>query len=112
MMLKRAVEQNPGCDGIVLGGHGLFTWGETSRDCYRRTLAVIDHLGQFVLDHLARKQRVLFGEEFTFSITLENAKLLPLPWLEIEEAIARSLAFSSRNARMPWRAIATISPRS
>lgn len=44
------------------------------------------------------EQRVLFGEEFTFSITLENAKLLPLPWLEIEEAIARSLAFSSRNA--------------
>ena len=46
------------------------------------------------------EQRVLFGEEFTFSITLENAKLLPLPWLEIEEAIARSLAFSSRNARV------------
>jgi len=46
------------------------------------------------------EQRVLFGEEFTFSIALENAKLLPLPWLEIEEAIARSLAFSSRNARV------------
>ncbi len=46
------------------------------------------------------EQRVLFGEEFTFSITLENAKLLPLPWLEIEEAIARSLAFSGRNARV------------
>lgn len=46
------------------------------------------------------EQRVLFGEEFTFSITLENAKLLPLPWLEIEEAIARSLVFSSRNARV------------
>ena len=46
------------------------------------------------------EQRVLFGEEFTFSITLENAKLLPLPWLEIEEAIARSLAFSSGNARV------------
>ena len=25
MMLRRAVDQNPGCDGIILGGHGLFT---------------------------------------------------------------------------------------
>ena len=25
MMMKRAVKEQPGCDGIVLGGHGLFT---------------------------------------------------------------------------------------
>ena len=41
MELRRAVDQNPGCDGIVLAGHGLFTWGDSSRDCYRRSLAVI-----------------------------------------------------------------------
>ena len=28
LMLKRAVEANPGCDGLILGGHGLFTWGD------------------------------------------------------------------------------------
>src|SRR5262245_43912297 len=27
LMLQQAVEANPDCDGIVLGGHGLFTWG-------------------------------------------------------------------------------------
>ncbi len=42
MMMKRAVEENPGCDGIVLGGHGLFTWGQTQRECYLNTLNVID----------------------------------------------------------------------
>jgi len=26
MMLKKIVEETPGCDGVVLGGHGLFTW--------------------------------------------------------------------------------------
>ena len=26
-MLRNAVKANPGCDGIILGGHGLFTWG-------------------------------------------------------------------------------------
>ncbi len=45
MMMKRAVEENPGCDGIVLGGHGLFTWGQTQRECYLNTLTVIDQLG-------------------------------------------------------------------
>jgi rhamnose utilization protein RhaD (predicted bifunctional aldolase and dehydrogenase)/NAD(P)-dependent dehydrogenase (short-subunit alcohol dehydrogenase family) len=51
MMMKRAVEQNPGCDGILLGGHGLFTWGETQRECYLNTLAVIDSIGQFIKKH-------------------------------------------------------------
>lgn len=51
MMMKRAVEQNPGCDGILLGGHGLFTWGETQRECYLNTLAVIDSIGQFIKTH-------------------------------------------------------------
>ena len=35
MMLRRAVEEHPGCDGILLGSHGLFTWGATQHDCYR-----------------------------------------------------------------------------
>lgn len=61
MMLKRAVEENPGCDGIVLGGHGLFTWGETQRECYLNTLTVIDQLGQFIAAHGQRKGDVRFG---------------------------------------------------
>jgi rhamnose utilization protein RhaD (predicted bifunctional aldolase and dehydrogenase)/NAD(P)-dependent dehydrogenase (short-subunit alcohol dehydrogenase family) len=61
MMLKKAVEQNPGCDGIVLGGHGLFTWGPTQRECYLNTITIIDQLGQFVLDHVQRSAATLFG---------------------------------------------------
>ena len=38
MMLRSAVAENPGCDGIVLGGHGLFTWGQTQRECYLNTI--------------------------------------------------------------------------
>ena len=61
MMLKRAVEDNPGCDGIVLGGHGLFTWGETQRECYFNTLTVIDQLGQFIARHGERRGNSRFG---------------------------------------------------
>jgi rhamnose utilization protein RhaD (predicted bifunctional aldolase and dehydrogenase)/NAD(P)-dependent dehydrogenase (short-subunit alcohol dehydrogenase family) len=61
MMLRRAVQQSPQCDGIVLGGHGLFTWGETQRESYLNTITMIDHLGQFIQDHLAEKTASLFG---------------------------------------------------
>jgi rhamnose utilization protein RhaD (predicted bifunctional aldolase and dehydrogenase)/NAD(P)-dependent dehydrogenase (short-subunit alcohol dehydrogenase family) len=61
MMMKRAVEENPGCDGIVLGGHGLFTWGETQRECYITTLTVIDQIGQFIERHGAKKGPSRFG---------------------------------------------------
>lgn len=62
MMLRRIVEQHPGADGVVLGGHGLFTWGNTQRECYINTLTVIDDLGQFVQEHLD-KQGTPFGGE-------------------------------------------------
>src|SRR3989440_1170224 len=61
MMLKRAIAANPGCDGIVLGGHGLFTWGETQRECYVNTITAIDRLGQFVVEHVERKKSGVFG---------------------------------------------------
>jgi rhamnose utilization protein RhaD (predicted bifunctional aldolase and dehydrogenase)/NAD(P)-dependent dehydrogenase (short-subunit alcohol dehydrogenase family) len=51
MMLKRIVEETPGCDGVVLGGHGLFTWGSTQRECYLNTITIIDQLGQFIERH-------------------------------------------------------------
>jgi rhamnose utilization protein RhaD (predicted bifunctional aldolase and dehydrogenase)/NAD(P)-dependent dehydrogenase (short-subunit alcohol dehydrogenase family) len=61
IMLQKAVNENPGCDGIVLGGHGLFTWGSTQRECYLNTITIIDQLGQFVLDNVERRGANLFG---------------------------------------------------
>ena len=45
LMLKRAVEANPGCDGLILGGHGLFTWGDTQKECYLNSVRTIDQMG-------------------------------------------------------------------
>ncbi|WP_260703568.1 bifunctional rhamnulose-1-phosphate aldolase/short-chain dehydrogenase [Edaphobacter flagellatus] len=79
MMLRQVIEQNPNADGVVLGGHGLFTWGNTQRECYLNTLAVIDHLGQFVQEHQFRKQGAIFGGEVTK--TRANSKDLALELL-------------------------------
>ena len=69
MMLKKAVEANPGCDGVVLGGHGLFTWGDTQRECYLNTITIIDQLGQFVLEHV----RETAGNDFWRSAIFDSA---------------------------------------
>jgi rhamnose utilization protein RhaD (predicted bifunctional aldolase and dehydrogenase)/NAD(P)-dependent dehydrogenase (short-subunit alcohol dehydrogenase family) len=65
LMLRKAVKDNPGCDGIVLGGHGLFTWGQTQRECYINTLTIIDQIGQFIERHGKAKGSVRFGGEVT-----------------------------------------------
>lgn len=46
------------------------------------------------------EQRVLFGEEITLSLSVENAKLLPLPWLEIEDSVPRTLTFTGPQLRV------------
>jgi rhamnose utilization protein RhaD (predicted bifunctional aldolase and dehydrogenase)/NAD(P)-dependent dehydrogenase (short-subunit alcohol dehydrogenase family) len=61
MMLKRIVAETPGCDGVVLGGHGLFTWGNTQRESYLNTITIIDQMGQFVERHGAAAGHRHFG---------------------------------------------------
>jgi rhamnose utilization protein RhaD (predicted bifunctional aldolase and dehydrogenase)/NAD(P)-dependent dehydrogenase (short-subunit alcohol dehydrogenase family) len=61
LMMRRAVEQNPDCDGIVLGAHGLFTWGQTQRECYLNTIMLIDQIGQFIARHGNQKGAERFG---------------------------------------------------
>ena len=42
LKLGAMAEANPNMKGVVLGGHGLFTWGPTSKECYRITLEMIN----------------------------------------------------------------------
>ena len=60
LMLRQAIAGHPECDGIVLGSHGLFTWGDTPRDCYVNSIRTIDQMGEFVDDH-ARVRGLRFG---------------------------------------------------
>jgi rhamnulose-1-phosphate aldolase/alcohol dehydrogenase len=60
LMIERAVKDNPGCEGLILGGHGLFTWGMTQRECYLNSIHTIDQMGEFILRH-QQKKGLLFG---------------------------------------------------
>lgn len=60
LMLEDAIRKNPGADGILLGSHGLFTWGRTHRECYLNSITAIDEMGQFIDDHRKNKG-IVFG---------------------------------------------------
>jgi len=63
LMIERAVKDNPSAEGLVLGGHGLFTWGTTQRDCYLNSIHTIDQMGEFILKHQAKKGSLFGGVE-------------------------------------------------
>src|SRR3989475_12800020 len=82
MMLQRAVAENPGCDGIVLGSHGLFTWGGTQYECYVNSLKTIDQMGEFVDDHARRSGRPSFGgAAVTTTVDRDATAAAILPYL-------------------------------
>ena len=60
LMLEKGVKENPGCDALILASHGLFTWGNTQRECYWNSVRTIDQMGEFILEH-QQKKGALFG---------------------------------------------------
>lgn len=63
LLIERAVRENPGAEGLILGGHGLFTWGTTQRACYLNSIHTIDQMGEFILRDQARSSSLFGGVE-------------------------------------------------
>ncbi|MFI9007584.1 bifunctional aldolase/short-chain dehydrogenase [Actinosynnema sp. NPDC053489] len=42
---------NPNAIGVILGGHGITAWGETSRQCRERSLEIIRRAAGFLAEH-------------------------------------------------------------
>lgn len=55
LQLEQCLTDNPGIRGIVLGSHGLFTWGETSKECYLNSLEVIEMASEYIAKKAADK---------------------------------------------------------
>lgn len=60
LKLKQCLDENPGIRGIMLGSHGLFTWGDTSYESYLNTLEVIERCALYLEENYA-KRRPVFG---------------------------------------------------
>lgn len=62
LLIERAVKENPGVEGLILGGHGLFTWGMSQRECYLNSIHTIDQMGEFIQQHQTKKSTLFGGE--------------------------------------------------
>ena len=51
LKLEAKYNENPGQRGIVLGGHGLFTWGDTAKESYETTLEIIQKATDYLAEH-------------------------------------------------------------
>ncbi|HZW64509.1 MAG TPA: class II aldolase/adducin family protein, partial [Hanamia sp.] len=63
LKLRQCLDENPGIRGIMLGSHGLFTWGDTSYESYMNTLEVIETCAQYLQDNYGRKGKTFGGEK-------------------------------------------------
>lgn len=61
LQLSKTVEENPNLRGVILGGHGLFTWGDTSYDSYMNTLEVIEMASEYLEENYGKKNPVFGG---------------------------------------------------
>lgn len=64
LQLEKCLNENPGIRGIVLGGHGLFTWGDSSYECYINSLEVIEQASHYIETRIGQKGPVFGGSRF------------------------------------------------
>jgi len=62
LKLKECLDKNPGIRGIMLGSHGLFTWGDTAYESYVNTLEVVERCAEYIPPTpKGEKKRLTFG---------------------------------------------------
>ena len=82
LQLEKCLNENPGIRGIVLGSHGLFTWGDTSYECYVNSLEVIEMASEYIEKKIKENGEVFGGQKIE-SLPAEErkekaAELMPL----------------------------------
>src|SRR3954467_10327664 len=70
LKMKQCLDDNPGIRGIMLGSHGLFTWGNTAFESYINTLEVIETCATYIED--AQKTKKNFGGEKVKALPSES----------------------------------------
>ena len=115
---------HPGLRGIVLGGHGLFSWGDTAKSCYLNTVDLIERAQSWLAkERTARKVQVFSGARFESLPEAERdhtlSRVLPVlrglaaegsPKLLHVNTSAEVMAFVNSNDLEPLAALGTSCP--
>jgi rhamnulose-1-phosphate aldolase/alcohol dehydrogenase len=73
LKLEEAVKQNPNLKGLILGGHGLFTWGDTAYESYINTLNTIEEASEYLAKNYGVKKPIFGGAKIQ-SLPAEQRK--------------------------------------
>ena len=65
LKLKNCLDENPGIRGIMLGSHGLFTWGNTAYESYINTLDIIERCAEYIQEKISGQQVIFGGQKIT-----------------------------------------------
>ena len=63
LQLKACLDANPNIRGIMLGSHGLFTWGDTAYESYINTLEVIEKCAEYLEENYKKKGTAFGGKK-------------------------------------------------
>lgn len=63
LKLKKCLDENPGIIGIMLGSHGLFTWGDTAYESYLNTLQVIEKCAEYLASNYGKAKPIFGGKK-------------------------------------------------
>jgi len=74
LKLKACLDDNPGIKGIMLGSHGLFTWGDTAFECYINTLEVIEKCAAYIHEKGIIQKNVFGGIKVKSLSEIERKK--------------------------------------
>ena len=74
LKLQKCLEENPGIRGIMLGSHGLFTWGDTAYESYINTLEVIERCSEYLASNYGKRKPVFGGAKITSLPAAERGK--------------------------------------
>src|SRR5699024_1668564 len=61
--MEEYVAAHPDMIGLILGSHGLFTWADTSYDCYINSLEVIEKASEYIESAVKKNGKVFGGKK-------------------------------------------------
>jgi rhamnulose-1-phosphate aldolase/alcohol dehydrogenase len=65
LKMQECLQENPGIRGIMLGSHGLFTWGDTAYESYINTLEVIERCSEYLTANHGKRKPIFGGSKVT-----------------------------------------------
>ncbi len=63
VQMENYLKANPDIRGLILGSHGLFTWGDTAHDCYVNSLRTIEQASEYIEQAVSKNGEVFGGQK-------------------------------------------------